>query len=157
MNPLLEKLHDIEGVGQVSFWPLAIGWWILITLGIFITALMGWYAFSYFRFKRSWKNDTFIRLAHLEKNLSEGTSRETIVALSEYLRRIVLKRFSRNECAALTGDAWLKWLSEHDPLKFDWEKRGTLLVDAPYAPTNRTKASLGEIKDLIQAVRSWVR
>jgi len=156
MNSLLEQLHDIEGLDPVSWWPLAIGWWVVIVIGIVIVCLIAFYVSYRLAFRRSWKNDTFQRLAQLEKNLSEETARVAVIALSEYLRRIALRRFSRKECAGLVGEAWLQWLTKHDPKKFDWEKRGALLINAPYAPLNHS-ISIQQIKDLIQAVRNWVR
>jgi hypothetical protein len=156
MSSLLEKLHDIEGLDPISWWPLAIGWWILIVMGIFmVCALIGFVAYR-LAFKRSWKNDTFQKLAHLEANLTDATARETVITLSEYLRRIALRRFSREECAGLVGEAWLKWLTRHDPKNFDWEKKGTLLIEVPYAPTHPI-LSAKQIKNLIQAVKNWVR
>lgn len=156
MNSLLEQLHDIEGLDNISWWPLAAGWWVLIGIGIFLGALLVWYAAKWIAFTRSWKNDSLKKLAALEKNLSDATARETLIALSEYLRRIALRRFPRKECAGLSGEAWLKWLAEKDPKKFDWEKRGVLLIDVPYSPAN-SGLPAREIKELIQAVRYWVR
>ncbi len=156
MNPLSEQLHDIEGLDPISSWPLAMGWWILIIVGCVIVCGIACFAAYRLSFKRSWKNDSFQKLAFLEINLSEATSRETVIVLSEYLRRIALRRFSRKECAGLVGNAWLKWLAMHDPKKFDWEKKGVLLIEVPYAPMDN-RLSVHQIKDLIQAVRNWVR
>jgi hypothetical protein len=155
MNPLLEQLHDIEGLDPISRWPLAIGWWILIAIGIVILSSLLYFLIRKIIFKRSWKNDTLKKLALLENNLSDHTARETLIALSEYLRRIALRRFSRKECAGLVDEAWLKWLTAHDPKNFDWESKGVLLIKVPYAPTMRYLPST-EIKDLIQAVKNWV-
>jgi hypothetical protein len=155
MNSLLEQLHDIEGLDSISPWPLAIGWWVLIGIGVIILCGLVYLIIHRIAFKRSWKSDTLLKLSYLEENLSETTARETIMALSEYLRRIALRRFPRKECAGLTGEAWLKWLATHDPKKFDWENRGTLLINLPYAPPN-TLQSPDQIKNLIQAVRNWV-
>lgn len=156
MNSLLEQLHDIEGLDTINWWPLAIGWWVLIVLGVCLVALITCFVIFKLAYKRSWKNDTYQKLVYLEKNLSDVTARETIIALSEYLRRIALRRFSRKECAGLTGEAWLKWLTANDPKQFDWENNGNLLIDVPYAPLN-TSISANKIKDLIQAVKNWVR
>jgi len=156
MSPLLEQLHDIEGLDIISAWPLAMGWWILIVLGIFIVGALGCFVAYKRAYTRSWRNDTVQKLAFLEKNLSEATARETVIALSEYLRRIALKRFSRNECAGLVGEAWLQWLAKHDHKNFDWEAKGTLLIEVPYSPTH-IKLSTNQIKDLLQAVKDWVR
>lgn len=156
MNPLMEQLHDIEGLDPISWLPLAPGWWGVIAIAGLLVCGIVCYAAYWIAFKRSWKNDTFQKLAFIEANLSDATARESAIALSEYLRRIALRRFPRKECAGLSGDAWLKWLTLHDPKKFDWEKGGKLLIDAPYAPV-RNNLSTSQIKELIQAVRGWVR
>ena len=127
MNTLLEQLHDIDGLDAISWWPLAIGWWVLIGLGAHSAQLRIGLCYVAWRvaFKRSWKSDTFKKLAALERKIFPmTTARKTAITLSEYLRRIALRRFSRKECAGLTGEAWLKWLAGHDPKKFDWEKKG---------------------------------
>lgn len=156
INVLMDQLHDIEGLDPISWWPLALGWWVLIGLGIILVFAVGCLVASKIAFKRSWKNDAFKKLAKLEKYLSDATAREVAIVLSEYVRRIALCRFSRNECAGLVDEAWLKWLAEHDPKNFDWEKNGKILIEVPYAPDNY-RLSAHQLKDLIQAVRYWVR
>ena len=156
MNALLEQLHDIEGLDAISRWPLALGWWVLLAIGLLTVIVLCWLAFRWLTFRRSWKNDTFKKLAKLESNLSDDNARETVIVLSEYLRRIALKRYSRKECAGLEGDAWLKWLAKEDLKKFDWTKKGTLLNEAPYAP-EKYKLPANQIKELIHAARNWVR
>lgn len=155
MPSLMQQLHDIEGLDAISLWPLAIGWWILIACGIFVLGTAIWLLRRRLNYLRSWKRDTFKKLDSLEQNLSPSTSGETIAFLSEYLRRIAVRRFPRKECAGLVGEAWLKWLKEHDPKQFDWAEKGKLLIEIPYAPMHRN-LPLQEIKDLIQAVRYWV-
>jgi hypothetical protein len=54
--------------------------------------------------------------------------------LSELLRRIAMARFGRRDCAGLSGEAWLDWLSEKDPSGFDWATQGQVLLRLPYAP-----------------------
>lgn len=156
MPPQLKQLHDIEGLDPISWWPLTLQAWLCISAGIIVLGLLVYWIIRKIAFRRSWKNDTFQRLAYLEKNLTDSTARETAITLSEYLRRIALRRFPRKECAGLVGDAWLKWLSEHDPKGFDWEKKGSLFMDVPYAPS-ASMLSTSQIKDLIQAIRNWVR
>ena len=147
----MQQLHDIEGLDAISSWPLAIGWWICIACGI----LAIWLIWRRINYLRSWQRDTFKRLDLLEKNLSPATSGETIAFLSEYLRRIAVRRFPRQECAGLVGDAWLKWLKAHDPKQFDWTENGKVLIEIPYAPAH-TDLPLQQIKELIQATRTWV-
>jgi len=156
MNSLLEKLHDIDELDTISVWPLAIGWWLVMGISLLILLAIFYFIAKKIAYKRSWKNDTCQKLLLLEKNLSKETSAETLIALSEYMRRIAIKRFSRKECASLMGTAWLKWLKEHDEQEFDWTKNGSLIASGPYAPKN-ANFSLEEIKDLIHAARGWIR
>ncbi len=153
---MLKQLHDIEGVDKVSWWPLAVGWWFLIIAAVILFTLAVVLLIYWISFKRSWKCDTLNKLSQLEKNLSELTARQTAIDLSEYLRRIALKRFSRKECAGLVGLQWLQWLKSNDAKKFDWETKGKLLTDVPYSPQD-SRVSLQEIKNLIQAAKDWVR
>lgn len=156
MSPLLDQLHDIDGLDVISWWPLAIGWWITIALAIALgMALLGYAAYR-LAFARSWKSDTLKKLAHLQKNLSDTTARETAISLSEYLRRIALRRFPRKECASLIGETWLMWLAKHDPKQFDWKTKGTFLINLPYAPENAT-VPVKQVQDLIQAAKNWVK
>ncbi len=155
MNPLLEQLHDIEGLDPISGWPLAFGWWVVIGLGLTLVIVTVYLVIRWIIFQRSWKSDTLQKLAMLDSQLSDTTARETLMTLSEYIRRIALRRYSRKECAGLTGDDWLKWLKKNDPKQFDWENHGSILIDAPYAPIS-VRASINDIKNLIQAVRNWV-
>lgn len=155
MSSLMQQLHDIEGIDSISPWPLAIGWQISIACGILLLGIAIWLLLRRLNYLKSWKRDTFKKLDSLELNLSSSTSGETVAFLSEYLRRIVVRRFPRKECAGLVGNDWLNWLKAHDPKQFDWTEKGKLLIDTPYAP-KQTDLSLQEIKELIQAVRWWV-
>jgi hypothetical protein len=121
-------------------------------------ALLGWTLWLPKRrldYLKSWRKDTFKKLDTLEKNLSSETSGETIAFLSEYLRRIAIRRFPRKECAGLVGEDWLKWLTDHDPKQFNWTEKGIFLLEIPYAPLQKN-LPLQPIKELIQATRNWV-
>lgn len=155
MPSLMQQLHDIEGIDAISPWPLAIGWWVVIACGLFVLGNGIWLLWRHLNYLKSWKKDTFNKLDSLENNLSDSNSVETIAFLSEYLRRIAVRRFPRKECAGLVGDAWLKWLTGHDPKQFDWTEKGKLLIEIPYAPASKD-VPLDQIKEMIQAVRHWV-
>ena len=151
----MEQLHDIEGLDAISPWPLASGWWTAIAFGILVLGSAFFLLRRRLTYLRSWKRDTFKRLDKLERNLSLSNSTQTIAFLSEYLRRIAVRRFPRKECAGLVGDAWLKWLKAQDPKQFDWTEKGKLLIQVPYAPAH-TDLPVEQIKELIQAIRNWV-
>lgn len=150
MNALLEKLHDIEGIDPIDWWPLALGWWFVAAL---IVGLSIWIGYK-IAFYLSWKGEALKKLKELEKRLQETNAKQVLIDLSEYLKRIAMHRFPRTECAGLNGEAWLVWLAEHDPKGFDWKMHGEILVSAPYAPI---APSAARIKPLIQAAKKWVR
>lgn len=153
---LLEELNDIEGIDPIGWWPLGIGWWALIITALGMAALFAYYLYRRRAYQRSWKNDALRQLTLLEEQLSEESALETAAALSEYLRRIALVRFSRQECAGLAGSRWLKWLAERDPQNFDWESKGKRLIDAPYAPSGCV-LDLREVREILKATKRWVR
>lgn len=155
MTSLIDELNDIEGIDVISPWPLAIGWWVLIAIGILLLMVALWFLKRRVDYLRSWKRDAFKKLDALEHNLTPANSKDTVAFLSEYLRRIALRRFPRQECAGLVGDEWLMWLQKHDPKQFDWPLKGKLLVEVVYAP-DREELPLTQIKELIQATRHWV-
>lgn len=156
MNPLMEKLHDIEGIDPVSWWPLGIGWWVLICFITFISILTGLYIYRKIRYNRSWKRSALKELQDLENRLDKKSAREIAAQLSEYIRRIAVKRFSRKECAGLVGDIWLQWLALHDPKNFDWKNKGNLLKDASYAPKEKI-IPVDDVKEVLNAIKNWVR
>lgn len=156
MNPLLDKLHDIDGLDAITMWPLSLGWWVVISLGIFFGLVSFFYGISRWNFSRSWKGDACRKLSILEKNLSPTTARKTAIDLSEYLRRIAMRRFPRKECASLIGEKWLMWLSKHDPKQFDWKTKASLLKDLPYSPES-VNVPVEQVRELIQATKNWVR
>lgn len=151
----MDQLHDIEGLDVISALPLAIGWWVVIVFGVLTFGIFIWLLWRCIKYLRSWKRDAMKRLDQLELKLSPETSFETVVFLSEYLRRIALRRFPRKECAGLVGNAWLQWLKTNDPKQFDWTKKGKLLIEIPYAPSQK-ELPLDLVKELLQAVRYWV-
>jgi hypothetical protein len=75
--------------------------------------------------------------------------------LSELLRRIAMVRSGRREAAGLTGDTWLHWLMEHDNTGFDWERRGQVLLTAPYMPP-AMPVERDDLAILIRAATRWI-
>ncbi len=156
MNNKLPGLKDIEGIDPVSFWPLGPGWWFVIGLLLILIISLLWIYARRRAFRRSWKYDALAAICELEMKLSAENAAESLILLSEFLRRIAVARYSRKECAGLLGDAWLEWLSKKDPSGFDWRAKGKVLIDAPYAPHDRA-LSLQEVKEYIHAIKGWVK
>jgi hypothetical protein len=152
-DKLLAELYDIRDLDPVYWWPLAPGWWVLIVLALLAAAAAYWRHWTY---QRSWQGQTYRAFAALDRQLSGGNAQQIACALSVLLRRVAMQSFSRAECAGLEGADWLRWLTTKDPGGFDWVARGSLLIEAPYAPPGRTY-SPQSVKILIDAAKRWVR
>jgi hypothetical protein len=149
-------LRDIQGLDPISFWPLAVGWWIVI--GIVVSGII----FAIFlnrqrkRKIRRWQYQTRVELEKLEENLTPETSQATAIQLSELARRLAIHNFSRRDCAGLVGNEWLAWLSQKDPVHFNWSKSARSLIEAPFSPAGR-QFEIQPIKSTIHALKGWVK
>jgi len=151
----MEELRDIQGLDQISNWPLAIGWWILIGFAIILLAVgcVVWY--KNYKYRCSWQFNSYQKLTTIEKAMGREEPKKLLQELSEELKRIAMQTKTREACAGLVGTRWLQWLQEHDPLGFNWQDQGQLLVQYQYKPmiTNSEDTQLGS---LITAAKAWV-
>jgi len=139
---VLSQLRDIRGLDPVSWWPPALGWW-LVAAAILLLLYLTWRYRASLRLRippipvlriGNWRWDAGRQLRDLRQRAASQDPKQTAVELSELLRRIAMARLGREACAGLVGDGWLAWLAEWDPKGFDWRTQGRLLLDAPYAP-----------------------
>jgi hypothetical protein len=103
----LDRLHDLALPPQVSWWPPAPGWYVVIALALIATA---WLAL---RLLRRWQANAYRRAA-----LHELKSLDTPAAIAELLRRTALAVSPRSSVAEKSGSAWLDWLAAqlHEPM-----------------------------------------
>lgn len=153
-----DTLRDIRGLDPVSIWPLAPGWWLV--LAAFVLLVLTLFAFRRMRVpalvgRRDWRTDARRLLRDLRRRLPALDGREAAGQFSELMRRIAMARASRDECAGLSGPAWLEWLSANDPVGFDWIEYGRLLIEVPYAPPG-TSIDKDDLRRLVEAAGRWV-
>jgi hypothetical protein len=95
----LDRLRDIVQPGPVSWWPPAIGWWILLAAVVTALALISWRAWQ------SWRANAYRRAA-----LRELQSAADVAEIADILKRTALAAYPRTDVAALSGASWSKWL-----------------------------------------------
>lgn len=120
MNELdLKGIHLPEAV---SWWPPAIGWWVLLLLFV-LSAVALFYVFKRLQqvSVRSKAVEAFLQIkADYQKEQDKVLLSQQI---SQLLRQILLSSFAREEVASVTGEAWFKALQVCHPkgqLELKW-------------------------------------
>ena len=127
-DALLAELHPLE-VPDVSSVPAA-GWWVVFLI-VIVVLLVIWFMLRNYR-QRRWLRDATQELEAISRQCSETDPHAFLSALSQLLRRVLIKRDSREAVASLQGDEWLNRLDElHGDGVFRSEL-GLLLSEGPY-------------------------
>jgi len=126
-------LRDIHLPDAISWWPPAMGWWILAVL----IPLCG---YLIFRLYKRLTRKTALKFAKKQlKSLTldeQLTKQEKLIALSSLMRRTAVSLYPRSEVASLTGEAWLNFLDQSIPIKSFNSDIGWLLTNALYSPAD---------------------
>ena len=107
-NPL-DQLKDIHLPEQIDQFPIAIGWWILLIIIIFIS---GYVIYRMVKYKKAIR---LIKPANIEitalRNLEKANA-HSIATLSALLKRVCLIYFPHENIASLNGEACLNFLNQ---------------------------------------------
>ena len=148
MEPL--PLRDIHLPDPISWWPPAIGWWLLLGLVLLMSAGLVYGV-------RRWRRLTPARRAlqaldRLESD-SNMTVREKLQELSVLMKRVALSLNPRAAVAGLTGENWLRWLDETAGTVGFREGPGRRLAEAPYRPA----PDATELAEVLEECRNWLK
>ena len=143
MNPdpaSLANLRDIVTPPPVPWWPLAPGWWFLLTvLGLVavLVAVRGW---------GRWRANAYRRAA-----LQALRGAADIASIAEILKRVALVAYPRTQVASLTGSAWVAWLAETGGRPVPAAVSQALTVGA------YTEREVAEASELAAFAAEWIR
>lgn len=114
MNPTLAdelaKLKDAHELAPISWWPPALGWWLVagVILGLLSLLLIkGYPRWRLRRYRRFF-------LQQLNRVQAKNDARQ-IQRLNLLIKKMALLAFPREQVAGLTGAAWAAFLLEHGP------------------------------------------
>jgi cbb3-type cytochrome oxidase subunit 3 len=150
MEPEKLPLRDIHLPEAISWWPPALGWWLL---AIFIPLLLGLLYWLYKRFTRKTAIKAAKKMLVQIKQDPQLDNSQKLKDLSALLRRTAISTTARNECAGLTGQQWLEYLDRSVKDSPFTDGIGRLLAHAPYqqyAPTEQ------EITQLTSLCEDWL-
>lgn len=147
----LEKLRDIHLPEPVSWWPMAMGWWVLIGL-VLSSTLLG---ISYIAYKRrTLRYAALSELSELRKRYSETELSKTALAteLSVLLHRIAIHT-EGHEHGVKAGESWSHYLSDGD-MGMNLEV-AEYLSQAPYCEFDGGSAPDASV--LFDTTEQWIR
>ncbi len=154
MNPSELPLRDIHLPPEIGWWPLAWGWWLVLSVGLFaLIALLVWWLkrpTSHRQRYRSAQASALQELDRIEQQYQHdpmGLVRE----LSVLLRRIAISLYGRRSVAGLTGLSWLQFLDKHTGSPVFSQRFQQALTELPY----RAQGS-ADVSALVQEVRQWL-
>ncbi len=148
----LAKLHDIHLPDPIGWWPLALGWWLL--LGLLSLGALAALAFEYRR-RRTVRYAALRELAGMKARLADGPMVQDVTTdLAVLLRRIVLCGPEAQKFAAISGPDWVARLGKGPgglsaPI-------ATLIANAPYAPTH-SGAAVQDLQKAMAEAEIWIR
>lgn len=157
MENALPQLQDIHLPTSPGIWPLAIGWWILLTLIIFLGVWLLLRIRRQAKLKKQ-RDMIFSLLDNLEKKLKEKPGNDVIAEINTLMRQLAINYYPRNIIASLTGANWLDFLDLSGKTKNFSRGAGRILIDAPYQPEDHAGGLQNFNKDeFIPLIRRWVK
>lgn len=144
-------LKDIHLPDPISWWPVAIGWWLALGLGILL--ILAGYIIVRRSLRPTLRKQALKALDRIENTFhSTEDAAQCLSELSALLRRVVLSQKHSLSPAGLTGKAWLEFLDK--PLETPEFSQGVgqILLAGPYQP----KVDKKDLSQLLQLCRKWV-
>lgn len=148
-NPLAE-LKDIHSPHDVSSWPLAIGWYVLIAIGI-IVAVIYLMRYIHKKNKQAHFNQLNELLSAIEANYSLISDTEIIAECSVLLKRIAREKFPNENPQMLLGNEWLTFLDRTAKTQEFSAGYGKCLANT------YQRQALDNKDEFFNLIRQWIR
>lgn len=147
----LANLHDLMLPAPIGWWPLAVGWQILMAFALVAIS------YAFYKIFWRWQNSRAKRMAlkllkiYEQEYNQHNNSAEICAKISELLRRVALAYYPRDEVASLEGETWLIFLNKNSKITLFSELRDYLLT-LPYQ-----KYAAQDLGNFFIAVRKWIK
>ena len=150
-SQVLAKLQDIHMPAPIGWWPLAVGWYLLLILALLLLACLFYFVRRHYINGRA-KYQALQLMDKLEQEYQrDHNSQLSSMKVSELLRRVALVYFPREDVASLQGEAWLAFLRTNSK-GIDFKELGPYLLELPYRP-----ASDRDLQPLFHFAKRWIR
>jgi hypothetical protein len=140
-------LRDVHLPEAVGLFPLAIGWWITLAL----IPILLWISYLiYNRLTRKTALKTAKKLLAQLKRDETLSAQQKLNAISALIRRVAISVAPREQCAGLTGKAWLQYLDKSFKDKPFSQGVGQCLADVSYRKNVAEDINLPELFNLTE-------
>jgi len=146
-------LKDIHLPDAVSWWPPALGYWLLLLLIILIFSTV--FIIFEIRQRSRIKKTALTEFKKIKQSYQQNPDDKTLVnALATLLRRAAISSYPRTDCASLTGKAWLSWLDKQLKQTPGFsDGPGYLLLEFNYS--NASHAN--DVQQLLSLSENWLK
>ncbi|BAJ02881.1 DUF4381 domain-containing protein [Shewanella violacea] len=148
-NPALTALKDIHTPEVISNMPIALGYWLVLTLILIgLTALI--FKLKQARRHRAPKREVLSAVASLDTS-SDKNSADIPVQINALIKRAAMSYLSREQIAGLEGDSWHQWMARQVKRS---NPRLKALLDRRYQREGLTQNEAEELKTL---ATNWLK
>ena len=115
---LLAQLADIHLPEPVSYWPLAIGWWILIAIALVLLALLFRKFASRARQHKIYRcalaelENCYDSYSHADPTVIDQSKLDYVNQFNTVIRRVALVHYPQTNAASLDGASWLDFIRQ---------------------------------------------
>ncbi len=123
---LLQQLRDLHLPESVSWWPLAPGWWIVVTALLFIAVVVSMRLVRNY-LRRRQQTPELRQLNELYKQCAaDGDATSYYDRLTSILKQSAIERDDSMSVPRLSGNAWVDWMEQSAETSFTATARDTL-------------------------------
>jgi hypothetical protein len=153
----LSELADIRMPGEVSWWPLAPGWWVLGAVLLALAIYGVWRMQQRLTLQRR-LGGAISELSKARQTLrtsGEDDMSQRLIYVNQVnavLRRVAMLQLSNNAAAGLSGQAWVNFLRNHDKARLLTPELADVLSQGRFAPRCDVDADALE-----RMAREWIK
>ena len=147
-------LRDIHLPPDPSWWPPAVGWWLLAGL-LLLSLIVAFVLYHRYRGRRL-QREARKALLEIQQRFEQDHDGQILIrALSVWLRRVCISHYPAVDVAGLTGSEWLRFLDRHLAATASAQAfssgAGQVILSAPYQPGGKVNGA-----ELLQLCQTWI-
>lgn len=131
---ILNQLKPNHLPDQISIWPIAYGWWIVLALTLILLCIITILCVCYYK-KTQYRRRALTIAKHISEQYQQHHDIKTFTSdCNKLLKQVVLSVFPRSEVANLYGQAWIDFLKNHCSECEYTDKAIGILGESQYKP-----------------------